>query len=130
MLGEKIGEETGKITSQRVLPDFKLETSFRSSGTLLGLPVSGMGSYESVLRPDGTLVGEGQGIAMSKDGGSATWRGHGMGVRKPDGSASYRGSLIFTTTFSKWSRLNNCAVVFEYEVDAEGNTRSSEFEWR
>ena len=40
MQGEKIGEESGKVTSQRVLanPDGgpKMETSFQTSITLLG----------------------------------------------------------------------------------------------
>ena len=30
----------------------------------------------------------------------------------------------------KWSRLNNVAGLFEYEVDAEGNTRSEFWEWK
>ena len=40
MQGDKIGEESGKVTSQRVLPNPgggpKMETSFQASGTLLG----------------------------------------------------------------------------------------------
>jgi len=30
----------------------------------------------------------------------------------------------------RWSRLNKAAVVFEYEVDAEGNTHSKYWEWK
>ena len=41
MQGEKIGEESGKVTSQRVLPNPgggpKMETSFQASGTLLAV---------------------------------------------------------------------------------------------
>ena len=40
MLGEKIGEISGKITMQRVLPnlggDPKMETSFQASGSDVG----------------------------------------------------------------------------------------------
>jgi hypothetical protein len=40
MQGEKIGEESGKVTSQRVLSNPeggpKMETSFQASSTLLG----------------------------------------------------------------------------------------------
>jgi hypothetical protein len=40
MQGEKIAEESGKVTSQRVLPNPdggpKMETSFQASSTLLG----------------------------------------------------------------------------------------------
>ena len=30
----------------------------------------------------------------------------------------------------KWSRLNKVAVLFEYAVDAEGNTHSEYWEWK
>jgi hypothetical protein len=30
----------------------------------------------------------------------------------------------------KWSRLNKVAVLFEYAVDADGNTRSEYWEWK
>jgi hypothetical protein len=43
MLGEKIGETSGKITSQRVLRNLgggpKMETSFQASGSILGTDV-------------------------------------------------------------------------------------------
>ena len=45
MLGEKIGETSGKITMQRVLPNLgggpKMETSFQASGSLLGTDSNG-----------------------------------------------------------------------------------------
>src|SRR5204862_15720 len=68
MQGEKIGEESGKVTSQRVLPNLeggpKMETSFQASSTLLGAKATNRGTYWSVVRPSGTLYGEGQGIVM------------------------------------------------------------------
>ena len=43
MLGEKIGGTSGKITSQRVLPNLgggpKMETSFQANGSILGTNV-------------------------------------------------------------------------------------------
>ena len=40
MLGEKIGEITGKVTMQRVVPnlggDPKMETTFQATGSVLG----------------------------------------------------------------------------------------------
>jgi len=83
MLGEQIGEETGQVTGTRVLPDEgagpKVEVSFQSSGTTLGVHGSNIGTYISVARPDGTLFGEGQGIATSDEGDVVTWRGQGVG---------------------------------------------------
>ena len=133
MLGEKIGETAGKISSQRVLPnlggDPKMETSFQANGSILGTNVKEMGTYCTVVRPDGTLYGEGQGVMVLKDG-MATWTGHGVGLMKKDGTASYRGAVYYQTSPPKWARLKKVAVVFEYEVDAEGNTRSQFWEWK
>jgi len=70
MLGEKIGEESGKITVQRVLPiegqgPPRVEVSFEGMGTILGENHTNLGTYISTLRPDGTLFGEGQGVVMT-----------------------------------------------------------------
>jgi hypothetical protein len=134
MQGEKIGEESGKVTSQRVLPNPgggpKMETSFQASSTLLGVKATDTGTYWSVVRPDGTLYGEGQGIVMAKDGKLATWVGQGVGTIKKDGSVSYRGAVYYQSSSAKWSRLNSVAAIFEYEVDAQGNTHSQLWEWK
>jgi len=130
MLGEKIGELSGKINSQRVLANPggspKMETSFQANGSLLGTDIKETGTYWTVVRPDGTLYGEGQGVMMLKEGKMATWTGHGVGSMKKDGTASYRGQ----TTPTRLSRLNKVALLFEYEVDADGNTRSEYWEWK
>ena len=53
MQGDKIGEESGKVTSQRVLPNPdggpKMETSFQASLTLLGAKATNRGTYWSVV---------------------------------------------------------------------------------
>jgi hypothetical protein len=43
---------------------------------------------------------------------------------------SYRGAVYYQTATPKWSRLNGVAAVFEYEVDAQGNTRAEIWEWK
>lgn len=134
MLGEKIGEMSGKTGSQRVLSveggGLKMETSFQASGSLLGTNVKETGTYWTIVRPDGTQYGEGQGVMMTKDRKMGTWRGHGVGTTKKDGTASFRGAIYFQTMPPRWSRLNKAAVLFEYEVDAEGNTHSEYWEWK
>ncbi len=134
MLGDKIGEESGKVTSQRALPNPggapKMETSFQMTGTLLGVGHKTTGTYCSMGRPDGTLFGEGQGIVMSNEGEMATWAGQGVGTIKKDGSVSYRGAIYYQTSATKWARLNSVAVIFEYELDAQGNTRAQMWEWK
>ena len=134
MLGEKIGEMSGKITSQRVLSvadgGLKMESSFQANGSFLGTKVKETGTYSTVFRPDGTQYGQGEGVMMLSDGKIATWTGHGVGTSNKDGTASYRGSIYYQSTPPKWSRLNKVAVLFEYEVDAEGNTHSQYWEWK
>jgi hypothetical protein len=134
MLGERIGEDTGKVTSQRVLPNPgggpKMETSFQATGSLLGVSANETGTYVATMRPDGTLFGEGQGVLMGKGGEAATWVGSGIGTFKKDGSISYRGALYYQSASPAWARLNSIAGVFEYEVDAQGNTKGQLWEWR
>src|SRR5438552_16879926 len=102
MLGEKIGEISGKVTMQRVLPNLggapKVETSIQANGSLLGTNVKDIGTYWTVVRADGTHYGEGQGVMITKDGKIAAGTGHGVGTMKKDGSAPYRGPLYFQTT--------------------------------
>ena len=134
MLGDKIGQETGKVISQRVLSNQghgpKMETSFRSTGTLLGVKLTGNGTYVAEVRPDGSLFGDGNGILMGNKGETATWTGSGVGTIKKDGSVSYRGAIYYQSSSSKWTRLNKIAGVFEYETDAEGNTVGNVWEWK
>jgi len=102
MQGEKIGEESGKVTSQRILPNPdggpKMETSFQASSTLLGTKATNRGTYWSIIRPSGTLYGEGQGIVMGEKGDLATWIGQGVGTMKKDGGVSYRGAVYYQTS--------------------------------
>ena len=134
MLGEQIGEEKGKITGQRVLPNVNgapaMETSFRATGKILGVAGTTTGTYSAHMRPDGTLYGEGQGIFMAEDGGAASWKGSGIGTLKAGGAVSYRGAIYYQSTQQKLARLNGCAAVYEYDVDAEGNTVGKSWEWR
>jgi hypothetical protein len=134
MQGEKIGEESGKVTSRRVLPNPggspKMETSVQSDLTLFGVKATSTVTYWSVVRPDGTLYGEGHGIVMSKEGDLATFIGQGVGTIRKDGGVGFRGAVYYQSSSSKWSRLNSIASIFEHDVDVEGNVRSQFWEWK
>jgi len=132
MLGEQIGAEKGRITGRKVLSTDppKTEISFEAEGTILGVANKNLGTYWSELRPDGTMYGEAQGILMSQDGDVATWKAQGVGQFGKDGAVSYRGALYYQTASTKLQRLNTIATLFEYEVDADGNTASKLYEWR
>ena len=134
MQGEKIGESTGKVTSRRVLANPgggpKMETSFEASGRVLGVEATETGTYWSVVRPDGSLFGEGQGILVGKGGEVATWVAQGVGTMKADGGTSFRGAVYYTSSSRDWARLNSIAVVYEYEAGAQGNTSAHAWEWK
>ena len=133
MLGEQLGESKGKRTARRVLSvdgGFKVEVSFEDSGMMLGIEVNDIGTYCSVSRPDGSVYGEGQGVVMTPDGGGATWKGQGVGKFLSGGAVSYRGAIYYTTANPKLARLNGIAGVFEFEVDANGNTHTKIWEWK
>ena len=133
MLGEQVGEETGKVTVRRVLPSDgnpKVEVSFQNAGKLLGIEVRTMGTYTASIRSDGSLYVEGQGIATGKNGETATWRGAGAGRFLGGGAVSYRGAIYYESRSEKWQRLNTIALVYEYDADAEGNTALKAWEWR
>jgi hypothetical protein len=132
MLGEQIGETKGKRLVRRVISidPPTAEVSFEDSGQLLGVPTTGIGTYTSVMHPDGSLHGQGQGLNFTQDGEAISWTGTGVGKFGPGGSASYRGMLFFQTASKKLARLNNACGAFEYEVDPSGNTTSKLWEWK
>lgn len=132
MIGEQISESKGKRIVRRVLSTDPptAEVSFEDSGKMLGVATTGMGSYTSVIHPDGSLHGDGQGLMMTPDGEAVTWTGTGVGKFGAGGAVSYRGMLFFRTASKKLARVNNTCGAFEYDVDASGNTISKVWEWK
>ena len=133
MLGELIYEARGKRSGRRVLSvdgGFKVEVSFESTGKLVGTDVNEIGTYWSASRADGTLYGEGQGVIIAADGSTATWKGQGVGKFVDGGAVSYRGAAYYSSSSPKFARLNNVAQAFEFEADADGNTRTKGWEWK
>jgi hypothetical protein len=134
MQGEKVGEESGKVTSQRVLPNPggvpKMETSFQADGKLAGVEMRDVATYSSAMRPDGTMFGEGNGLIMGKGGELCSWSGSGIGAFTKEGGISFRGAIYYQSSAGKWQRLNGIAGIFEFDVDAQGNTRGQIWEWK
>jgi hypothetical protein len=134
MLGKLIAEGKGKRSYRRVLDagatGFKVEVAFESQGKMLGLDSMEVGTYVSETRPDGTLIGQGKGVILTKSG-AISWIGHGTGTVDAKGNASYRGSVLYSTPDPKLAKqLHGCAGVFEFSADAEGNTHAKVWEWK
>jgi len=132
MLGEKISESKGRRIVRRVLSvdPPTVEVSFEDSGSVLGLATTGLGSYTSVIRPDNSIFGTGQGLITTQDGEGIAWEGSGLGKFGAGGAVSYRGMLFFRANSQKLAAINNACGAFEYEVDAAGNTNSNVWEWK
>jgi hypothetical protein len=133
MLGEQIGEETGKVMVRRVLSTdggTKVEVSLQTNGKLMGIETRNTVTYWAGIRPDGSLYGEAQGLVVGKGGERATFKAQGVGKLLDGGAVSYRGAQYFYSDSPKLSRLNSIAAVFEYEADADGNTKSKLWEWK
>lgn len=131
MLGEQIGESKGKRLVRRVISTDPptVEVSFEDSGHLFGVPTTGIGTYTSVIRPDGSIYGQGEGINLTQDGEGISWKGTGLGKLGAGGAVSYRGMLFFQTNSQKISLGSGCGA-FEYEVDPSGATTSKVWEWK
>ena len=132
MLGELIGETRGKRIVRTVLSStpFKVQVSFEDAGKMVGVDVTGFGSYTSEVRPDGSIYGEGNGIYMSGPGEAITWTATGIGKFLENGTVSYRGMLYYRSASPKFAKLNNVAGAFEYESTAAGETHSKVWEWK
>jgi hypothetical protein len=136
MLGDKIGEENGKVTSRRVLKSgdpryLKLEISYEAQATLYGVGGMEMGTYEIFERVPGQLYGEGQGVFMGGSGEGAIWNGHGVGHFSEDGSMSFAASVTFQAGANgDLSRLNGVLMLVEHRSTADGAIHSEFSEWK
>lgn len=135
MIGDQISsDDIGQVTGTRVRPARNgmpvVEISFQSSGEMYGMHVTDMGTYEAVTHPDGRMTGRGHGVTMTPDGDTATWEGHGIGRITNGGRTSWRGSLFYHTTSERLARLNGIVAMFEFEVDENGKSSASLWEWK
>jgi len=107
-----------------------MEVTDQQFGTLCGVSVTTTVTYVGTIRPNSTIAGQGTGIVMTADGGSATFRGTGVGRFTRPGVTSWRGALFYETATSELARLNEIAVLFEYEVDEGGKSEGHLFAWK
>src|SRR5215831_18174647 len=115
MLGEQIGEGTGKVMARRVISvdgGTKVEVTVQGTGRLLGVETRINVTYCAGIRPDGSLYGEGQGLVIGKGGEQAAFKGAGVGKLLDGGAVSYRGASYYYSDSPNFRRLNTIAVVF------------------
>ena len=139
MLGELLLEESGIVTSQRVVAaqngQPQIEISFDANGSGSGVGYNHRATYLATLRADGTIWGEGNGLIIGVNGDVVTWHGGGNGCMTPtadgDYTVSYRGAVYYTSgSAGALAALNGKVGVFEYDVDASNKTTARVYEWR
>ena len=108
----------------------RVETSFEGTGNLLGVQSNGMGTYIGIMRADGTILGEGQGVQMSAQGDHASWVGQGVGSFTEDGGVSYRGAIYYDSPPEARAPLNRVAVLYEFETSTDGSVKGTFWEWK
>ena|GEM_PF-156117 len=131
---EKIGSLKGSTTAKTLsvegtLPKF--EVSAQTSGTLAGVEVTSMATYWAEMQANGTLYGEcpNAGVIMTQDG-VATFRASGTGSFTADGGTTFKGVVYVQTTAPSLSSLNGAALVYNWDVNAEGNATWELWEWK
>ena len=105
-------------------PNFKVEVSFEDTTKLMGVEGMNIGTYTTTSKPDGSLDGVGQGVFATIEGEFVTWKGMGVGHFVGGGAVRYTGMLSYSTTSAKLAKLNSITAMFEFEVDAAGETHS------
>jgi hypothetical protein len=140
VLGDLIEDESGKITSHRVLDieGPKIERSFTMVGKYKEIEATDIGTFWTVMREtaeaEPVMYAEAQGVITAKDGnGMATYVAQGIGRFTSPGKIRFHGSVFFQTTSTsggKLSFLNNVVGVFEYEGDEQGNCSVKVWEWK
>jgi hypothetical protein len=134
MLGEMIGEMTGKWVGQRIVKhpggEPMLERTFEEKGKILGVEVTFLATTWSKDRPQGGMFVRGHGIMMTKSGEKAKLHGSGIIIPGKGSGMSIRGVRYLQTTAPSLSRLNNVALVFEIEVTPDGMMQEKMWEWK
>ena len=121
MLGELIGEFTGKNTVYRVLSDGEIETSNQGMGKILGVDAFIMSTAVATMA-NGVFVGEVNSLITTMTGDAVSWRSEKGGLT--------RAASIQTTQSEKLLRLNKVIGVHEYETDEMGNWKGKIWEWK
>jgi hypothetical protein len=136
MIGEMLGELSGKIVGQRIISGYhmggplKIERTMESKGKILGQEVTLLATFWAMERPQGGMFSKGHGVLMMKDGGKVMLRGAGISVPSKGPGVSMRGTRYAQTTSPALKRLNEVALVFEIEISPDGMVKDKWWEWK
>jgi hypothetical protein len=134
MIGDMIGELTGKTVGQRVIRghhgELKIEKSMESKGKILGIDVTFNATVKFRERPQGGMYVNGNGIMTTVKGDKVILHGSGISIAGKGPGMIMRGIRYAQTTSPSFSRLNNAALVFEIEGMPDGTQHDKMWEWK
>jgi hypothetical protein len=134
VLGEKLGEYRGRVTSKRLLEwdgqTPKVEKTFEGEGTLLGKRTTLLCTYWEKPTEKGVVYGEGQLLITTEDGEMVLHRGYGTAKVTPTGATEYGCFGLFPWATDGLKQLLRYAIVNEYKVDDDGGTTLEIWEWK
>ena len=133
MLGEKVGSIKSTTTIKPLSAEDGrpvFEVVAQGAGKLLDSDVQIMATYVAKVLADGSLYGQvpEAGVVMAGDG-MGTFRASGVGAFTADGGSTFRGIAYFQSSAPSLAGLNGKAVVWHWDVDAEGNAAWELWEW-
>ena len=130
MLGNIVVEEVGTAMEMTDLGDNKVEIKLATEGTVKGVDQTSAWTYWMETRADGSIHGEGHGVMTTADGDVINLRGMGACPGAgADGSVAWRGSILLFTDAEAFADLNGTAMVFHYDVTADGGTKTTAWGW-
>ena len=136
MRTERIGEDKQELISVRVLsssPEFKeVEYSYKANGNLYGVDFEDLGTYVSLIRPDGSASGEASGFIRTADGEMLSYRVSGISVSLGKGFESRFKAIGFYETNKpdgKLAKLCKSPILLENISDEEGKSHTVYHEW-
>jgi hypothetical protein len=134
-LGELPVEETGTITSLRVLPataeGANYEICLSTEGALRGTKFTTNWTYIQVVRNDGSIYGGGDGVCTTECGQVLYLKGSGSAVGSDEnGNIPFRVINHYHTSSDKFADLNGAALVGEYDVKPDGTTVMKLWHWK
>jgi hypothetical protein len=134
MIGEMVGELTGKVTVQRLAKRFggelMLERTIEEKGKILGEEVTFIATTYAKERPQGGMIIKGDGMMMTPNGGKVNLHGSGIAVRGKGAVHSIHGVRYAQTSVPSLMRLNDVALVFEIDIAPDGTMHDKMWEWK
>jgi hypothetical protein len=133
MIGDVVGELTGKIIGERIVRhhhgEVMFEKTLESKGKVFGVEVTLIATIKVRERPMGGMIAKGNGVLLTAKGEKVVLQGSAISIMGRE-HLSMRGIRYAQTSIPALARLNNVALVFEMEMMKDGTVQEKIWEWK